>query len=87
MKEREGKIARGEDPGPLVVDEEDQEVGCLGFMKFLLYCALFILLASKFVTGDWLWEYNGKWSKIHSYLPVRISSSMARSKPLPAVVG
>jgi len=67
-KERAEKLARGEEVGPEEPDDE-QEIGLLGLLKFLLAVVVVALLASKFVTGDWLWGYRGKWSNIHTYLP------------------
>ncbi|KAI0662943.1 cytochrome b5 [Cubamyces menziesii] len=56
-KEREEKLARGEDVGPEEPDPtEEPEVGCLGLLKFILYATLFIVLAGKFFTGSYLWE-------------------------------
>ncbi|KZT41122.1 cytochrome b5 [Sistotremastrum suecicum HHB10207 ss-3] len=67
-KERLEKIARGEEVGP-EEPEDDEEVGLIGLLKFIVYVLLFILLASKFVTGSWIWEYDGKWTNIKSYIP------------------
>lgn len=68
-KERLEKIARGEEVGPEEADD-DEEVGLMGLLKFITFVLLFIVLASKFVTGSWLWEYDGKWTNIKSYIPV-----------------
>jgi len=67
-KERAERLARGEEVGPEEPDDE-QEIGLLGLLKFLLTVVVVVLLASKFVTGDWLWGYRGKWSNVHTYLP------------------
>lgn len=57
MQARAEKIARGEDGGPVEPDPtEEPEVGCLGLLKFVLYVAVFALLAGKFITGSFLWE-------------------------------
>ncbi|CDO74130.1 hypothetical protein BN946_scf185043.g180 [Trametes cinnabarina] len=57
QKEREEKLARGEEVGPEEPDPTDEpEVGCLGVLKFILYATLFIVLAGKFFTGSFLWE-------------------------------
>ncbi|CCM04032.1 uncharacterized protein FIBRA_06189 [Fibroporia radiculosa] len=56
-KEREEKLAKGEEVGPDEPDPtEEPEVGCLGLLKFILYAILFVLLAGKFITGSFLWE-------------------------------
>ncbi|OCH95869.1 cytochrome b5 [Obba rivulosa] len=58
-KEREEKLARGEEVGPEEHDPtEEPEVGCLGLLKFLFYSAIFIILAGKFITGSFLWEHE-----------------------------
>jgi len=71
--ERDEKLARGEEVGP---EEEDptaeQEVGLLGLMKFIVYLILAVLIAGKFFTGDFLWEYEGKWARLKTYWPVRL---------------
>lgn len=58
-KEREEKMARGEEVGP---EEEDPtaevEIGCLGLFKFIVYCFLGVVLAGKFFTGSYLWEQD-----------------------------
>lgn len=69
-KERQEKLARGEAVGPEESDdEEEREIGCLGLLKFLASVVVILLLGSKFITGDWLWEYRGKWTNINTYLP------------------
>ncbi|KAM5532720.1 hypothetical protein V8D89_013612 [Ganoderma adspersum] len=56
-EERDEKLARGEEVGPEEPDPtEEVEVGCLGILKFILYAALFVVLAGKFFTGSFLWE-------------------------------
>jgi len=58
-KEREEKLARGEQVGPEEPDPtEEPEVGCLGLLKFILYATIFIVLAGKFITGSFLWEHE-----------------------------
>ncbi|KAH9950098.1 cytochrome b5 [Amylocystis lapponica] len=57
MAARAAKMARGEDGGPAEPDPtEEPEVGCVGLLRFLLYCAVFALLAGKFVTGSFVWD-------------------------------
>ena len=73
-KEREEKLARGEEVGPEEPDPTAEvEVGCLGLLKFLLYSAIFIVLAGKFITGSYLWEFEPP--NLRQYMPVRLSSS------------
>ena len=78
MKERDEMIAKGLEVGPKEQDpteEVEVEVGCLGLLKFILYLLIFIVLAGKFFTGSFLWEYEGKWTNLKTYWPV--------SRPLP----
>lgn len=73
MKERDEKIARGEKVGRAEKDPtEEVEVGMMGILKFLLYLAIFIVLTGKFFTGSFLWEYEGKWVQLKTYMPVSI---------------
>ena len=70
-KEREEKLARGEEVGPEEPDPtEEREVGCLGLLKFLLYATLFVVLAGKFFTGDFLWEMD--LPSVSQFIPVRV---------------
>ena len=72
-KEREEKLARGEDVGPEEPDPtEEPEVGCLGLLKFILYATLFIILAGKFFTGSFLWEHE--LPNLRQFIPVRVLS-------------
>jgi hypothetical protein len=81
QKEREAKIARGEEVGPPEPDPTaEEEVGLLGLLKFFLYTFVFILLAGKFFTNSFTWGYEGKWTNIRTYLPVRPSPSQARNR-------
>ncbi|KAG6885252.1 hypothetical protein C0993_004109 [Termitomyces sp. T159_Od127] len=69
-KEREAKIARGEEVGPPESDPTAQkEVGILGLLKFFLYLALVIALSGKFFTGSYTWEYESKWMQLKTYWP------------------
>ena len=69
-KEREEKLARGEDVGPEEPDPtEEVEVGCLGLLKFILYATLFVVLAGKFFTGSYLWEME--MPNLSKLIPVR----------------
>jgi hypothetical protein len=70
-KERDEKLARGEKVGPLERDPtEEVEIGLWGLTKFLLTLVLVFVLMGKFVTGSFLWEYDGKWVQLKTYLPV-----------------
>jgi hypothetical protein len=54
-------IARG-DPNPPAAEPDptaQREIGLLGLLKFLVYLLVGILLAGKFVTGDWGWGLEG----------------------------
>ena len=76
-KEREERLARGEEVGPEEPDPTAEvEVGCLGLLKFLLYAAVFVVLAGKFFTGSYLWELEPP--NLQQYFPVRARSSPAR---------
>ncbi|KAI6122829.1 cytochrome b5 [Pisolithus thermaeus] len=69
-KEREEKLSRGEPVGPEERDPTaEEEVGLLGLLKFIVYLLLIIVLAGKFFTGSFLWEYDGKWVRLKTYLP------------------
>ncbi|EPQ59511.1 cytochrome b5 [Gloeophyllum trabeum ATCC 11539] len=69
-KEREEKLARGEKVGPEERDPTaEQEVGCLGLLKFTAYLVIFLMLAGKFFTDSFLWEYEGKWARLKTYIP------------------
>ncbi|TFK56035.1 cytochrome b5 [Heliocybe sulcata] len=69
-KEREEKLARGEKVGPEEPDPTvEEEVGCLGLLKFIAYLIIFLMLAGKFFTDSFLWEYEGKWARLKTYIP------------------
>lgn len=69
-KERDEKLARGEEVGPEEPDPtEEVEVGCLGLLKFVLYATLLVVLAGKFFTGSFLWEMD--MPNLKQFIPVR----------------
>ncbi|KAI0260921.1 cytochrome b5 [Gloeopeniophorella convolvens] len=70
--ERRAKLARGE-PAPRAEPDPtaQREIGLLGLLRFLAMLVVVVLLASKFVAGDWLWGYEGKWSNLRTYWPVQ----------------
>lgn len=71
-RERERRLARGEEVGPREPDPDAEvEIGLWGLIKFLLSTIVVIVLTGKFVTGSYLWEYDGKWVQAKTYLPVR----------------
>ena len=68
---RDEKIARGEKVGPLERDPtEEEEIGILGLLKFIVIVLVCITLAGKFFTGSYTWEYKGKWLQLKTYWPV-----------------
>jgi hypothetical protein len=69
QKEREEKIKRGEPVGPPEADPtEEQEVGLVGLLKLLATLLVFGLLAGKFFTGSYTWNYE---ANIKRFWPVR----------------
>ena len=71
-RERDERLARGEDVGPEEPDPTAEvEIGLWGLVKFLLGVIVVIMLTGKFVTGSSLWEYDGKWVQAKTYFPVR----------------
>lgn len=79
MKERDEKIARGEKVGPAERDPtEEVEIGLGGVLKFLLMLVIFVVLAGKFFTGSFLWEYDGKWAQLKTYIPVGVLLHITR---------
>ena len=64
-KERDAKIARGEEVGPEEKDPTaEEEVGALGLLKFLLYVTILVLFTGKFITGSFLWDYEVRWAQL-----------------------
>lgn len=71
-EERDAKIARGEEVGPLEPDPTAvHEVGILGVLKFLACALVVIALAGKFITDSYTWDYEAKWLQVRQWIPVR----------------
>ena len=71
-RERDERLAKGEEVGPEEPDPNAEvEIGLWGLVKFLLSTIVIIALTGKFVTGSYLWDYDGKWVQAKTYLPVR----------------
>lgn len=79
-KERLEKMARGEAVGP-EEREPEEEIGLGGLVKFLLLATAVIMLAGHFITGDYLWDYQGKYRHLKTFWPVRsfLASILMRS--------
>ena len=84
-REREEGLARGEEVGPEELDPTAEvEVGLWGLVKFLLSVIVIVMLTGKFVTGSYLWDYDGKWVQAKTYFPVRSHHPL---HPLPSHAG
>ncbi|THH12329.1 hypothetical protein EW145_g82 [Phellinidium pouzarii] len=71
-KEREEKLAKGEEVGPEERDPTAQEeVGLFGLLKFIVYCLLIVALAGKFFTGSFLFDlhFESKLPALHKLWP------------------
>lgn len=71
---RQAAIARGDsNPPPAEPDPTaEKEIGILGLLKFLMWVALAVLLAGKFVTGEWMWgRGDGAWASVRKLWPVQ----------------
>ncbi|KAJ3760493.1 cytochrome b5-like heme/steroid binding domain-containing protein, partial [Lentinula raphanica] len=44
-------------------------IGLIKVLKLILYLIIFGALAGKFLTGSYLWEYEGKWIRLRTYFP------------------
>ncbi|KAF9042563.1 cytochrome b5 [Hymenopellis radicata] len=67
---RDEKVARGEDGGPEEPDPTAEvEIGALSVLKFVVYAVVVVLLSGKFITGSYLWEYEGRWAQLKTYWP------------------
>ena len=72
-RDRDERLAKGEEVGPEEPDPTAEvEIGLWGLVKFLLGTIAIVMLTGKFVTGSYIWEYDGKWAQAKTYLPVRI---------------
>ena|ERR1700731_2155096 len=70
-KERAAKLARGEKAGPPERDPTAvYDVGVLDLIRVLAFTVLIVLLAGKFFTGDFLWEYRTRWTNLKRVWPV-----------------
>ena len=79
-RERDEGLARGEEVGPEELDPTAEvEVGLWGLVKFLLSTIVIVMLTGKFVTGSYLWDYDGKWVQAKTYFPVRSHYPLALS--------
>lgn len=73
--ERDERLARGDEVGPEEPDPTAEvEIGLWSIVKFLLSTIVIVLLTGKFVTGGYLWDYDGKWVQAKTYFPVRSHS-------------
>lgn len=71
-KERLEKAARGEEAEPLEKEEPDEPVNITlwHLIKFLVILTAIVMGSGFFITGDPFWDYQGKWRRIATYLPV-----------------
>lgn len=71
-KERLEKVARGEEAEPLEKEEQDEPVNITlwHLIKFLVILTAIVMGSGFFITGDPFWDYQGKWRRIATYLPV-----------------
>lgn len=74
--------AKGEEVGPEEPDPTaPKEVGLLGLLKFIVYCLLIVVLASKFFTGSFLFDYESKLPSLRKLWPVCIDNlSLQKTK-------
>ena len=71
-RERDEQLTRGEEVGPEEPDPTaEAEIGLWGLVKFLLSTIAIVMLTGKFVTGSYIWEYDGKWVQAKTYSQVR----------------
>lgn len=51
-------------------NKEPQETRFVLVLRYVLYFIIFGALGGKFLTGSYLWEYEGKWIRLRTYFPV-----------------
>ncbi|KAH7103015.1 cytochrome b5 [Auriculariales sp. MPI-PUGE-AT-0066] len=69
-KEREERIARGEEPGPEIVDPtEPRDLTLIDLVKVLVFMLVATALAGQFFVGSPIWGYDGKWTNLRTYWP------------------
>ncbi|GJJ07714.1 hypothetical protein Clacol_001919 [Clathrus columnatus] len=70
-KERLERQARGEEVEPPEKEEINETVNITlwDIIKFLFIVTMIVLGSGYFITGDPLWDYQGKWRRLSSYLP------------------
>lgn len=86
IQRREEKIAKGEELGP--EDELEKEPSAiLALLRVFLVFIGITMALGWFITGSVFWEYDGKWVRLSTYLPVSyffrdfLSTLLAASRP------
>ncbi|GAW08244.1 cytochrome b5 [Lentinula edodes] len=51
------------------VENASEHTGFVQALRLILYLIIFIALAGKFLTGSYVWEYEGKWIRLRTYFP------------------
>ncbi|KAJ3892576.1 cytochrome b5-like heme/steroid binding domain-containing protein [Lentinula edodes] len=51
------------------VENASEHTGFVQALRLILYLIVFIALAGKFLTGSYVWEYEGKWIRLRTYFP------------------
>ncbi|KAJ4481916.1 cytochrome b5-like heme/steroid binding domain-containing protein, partial [Lentinula aciculospora] len=76
---RDSDGTRGLDDGQSQEDATERK-GFVKALKLILYLIIFGALEGKFLTGSYLWEYEGKWIRLRTYPPQRLftESELAR---------
>ncbi|KAF8583981.1 cytochrome b5 [Ramaria rubella] len=68
-QERLEKMARGEVVGPRENEDLEEEIGLWGLIKFLIFLVAGMMLLGHFITGDYLWDYQGKYRTLKTFWP------------------